>query len=58
MQVGIVFLEGSIDKEAQDLLFSSDIAVISKVDIRTLTRLRVSLEIGKIVEKLGSINPL
>jgi hypothetical protein len=38
MDVKLVFLEGSIDKEAQDMMFSSDIAVISKVGALILVR--------------------
>lgn len=38
MQIGMIFLEGTVDKEAQDLLFNNHIVVIPKVDVRKLTK--------------------
>lgn len=49
MEVDVIFLEGTIDKEAQDLFFVNGITVISKVKVEIITRLKISLEICKIV---------
>lgn len=38
MGVKMVFLEGTIDRETQDLMFSRDIVVFSKVDVDILTK--------------------
>lgn len=38
MDIGMLFLEGSIDKESNDLLFNKEIVVISKVDIAILNK--------------------
>lgn len=43
MEVDMIFLEGSIDKETQDLFFLNNITVISKVKVETITRLKTSL---------------
>lgn len=56
MEVDMIFLEGSIEKEAQDIFFSGGITVIAKVKIETLTRLKLSLEVGRIVEGIGQLN--
>lgn len=58
LEVDMVFLEGSIDKEAQDMFFGNGITVISKVKIESLSRLKTSLEIQKIVDNIGQLGDL
>jgi len=41
----MIFLEGSIEKEFDDILHSNNITVIPKVKIEYLSRLKVSLKI-------------
>jgi hypothetical protein len=43
MEVSMVFLEGSIDREAQDILFSRDIVVFSKIEINILSKYWLAL---------------
>jgi hypothetical protein len=43
MEVSMVFLEGSIDREAQDILFSRDIVVFSKIEITILSKYWLAL---------------
>jgi hypothetical protein len=38
MEASIVFLEGTIDREAQDMLFSRDIVVFSKIELDILSK--------------------
>jgi hypothetical protein len=52
----MIFLEGSIDKEAQDMFFSSDITVISRIKVKYITQLKTSLEIEKILDNIGQLD--
>jgi hypothetical protein len=56
MEVDMIFLEGSIDKEAQDMFFTNGITVISKIKVEYITRLKTSLEIDKIIENIGQLD--
>jgi hypothetical protein len=56
LEVNMIFLEGSIDKEAQDMFFSSDITVISRIKVKYITQLKTSLEIEKILDNIGQLD--
>jgi|JI6StandDraft_1071083.scaffolds.fasta_scaffold05664_3 hypothetical protein len=52
----MIFLEGSIDKEAQDLFFNGGVTVITKVKVECITRLKISLDIQKVVDNIGQLD--
>lgn len=58
--VNVIFVENNVEKEVTDVLHENSIAVFSKVSINTLTRLKNSLDINKVVDginKLKSYTP-
>lgn len=55
LSVNVVFVEKNVEKEVLDVLHENSIAVISKVSMSTLARLRISLKIKKIVESVSRL---
>lgn len=58
--MNVIFVENNVEKEVTDVLHENSIAVFSKVSINTLTRLKNSLDINKVVDginKLKSYTP-
>lgn len=55
LEVDMIFAEGTIDKEAQDIFFNAGITVITKVKVECLTRLKISLEIQRVVDNIGQL---
>lgn len=55
VKIDIIFLEGVIEKEFDDMLFNNNITVIPKVKVEYLSRLKTSLKIDKIVDHIGKV---
>lgn len=55
VKINMIFLEGNIEKEFEDLLLASAITVIPRVKVEYLSRMKNSLRIEKIVEGIGKV---
>lgn len=55
LSVNVIFVEKNVEKELLDVLHDNSITVISKVSMSTLTRLKTSLEINKIVDSISRL---
>ena len=53
--VNVIFVENNVEKEVTDVLHENSIAVFSRVSINTLTRLKNSLDIGKVVDGINKL---
>lgn len=52
LSVNVIFVEKNVEKEVLDVLHENSITVISRVSMSTLTKLKTSLEINKIVDSI------
>ncbi len=55
VKIDMLFLEGTIDKEFEDMLNQNEIVVIPKVKVEHMTRVKTALKIDKIVESVRDI---